>query len=107
MAMVIRITGAAGLVLIFSAVYVTVEFNAGPSVGPYAALGILLVLGAMLAAAVQEFTALQEAEEGPPEPPDPNTCQECGYDLARLPADRCPECGTLRPEHPGAAVRTS
>lgn len=31
-------------------------------------------------------------------PRRPETCEHCGYDLAGLAANRCPECGALRPE---------
>lgn len=107
MAWLIRITGAAGLALLSATVFITAQFGAGTAMGPFAALGILLILAAILAAAVQECTALQESHQRDRPPPDPDTCQECGYDLARLPADRCPECGTLRPERSGGVVRIS
>ncbi len=107
MAWLIRITGAAGLALLSAALFINFEFRAATAMGPAAALGVLLMLAAILGAAVQEFTALQETHQRHRPPPDPATCQECGYDLARLPADRCPECGTLRPERSGGAVRMS
>lgn len=107
MAWLIRITGAVGLALMCLALLVTIEFDAGDSVGSFWGLGILLILGAIVGAAVQEFTAVQQTHQRHRPPPDPDSCRECGYDLARLPAHRCPECGTLRPERSGGAVRMS
>lgn len=107
MASLIRITGAVGLALTCLALFITLEFDVGDAVGPFWAMGILLILGAMVGAAVREFTELQQSHQRDRPPPDPDTCQECGYDLARLPANRCPECGTLRPERSGGVVRIS
>lgn len=64
-----------------------------------AGLGLLLILAAGVALAASEFMALQADRRGPAFV-DVNTCEECGYDLARLPTDRCPECGMMRrPPH--------
>jgi hypothetical protein len=104
MGIAIRIAGALGLMLVLGTVLIAATTGAAEDVGPYAALGALLLIGALVGAATREFTALQESHQRPSRPPDPDICQECGYDLARLPSDRCPECGTIRPESPSIAT---